>query len=97
MARYWRRMRPDLGRWGSLVMAWLHFYSFARMLADRFLASSSKDAIKHRSLGYAVMRRGMAHRDGCVMLSAHVGNWELSSRFLWRRDWRRLVPVMYWH
>jgi predicted LPLAT superfamily acyltransferase len=82
VARYWRRMRPGLGRWGCLVMAWRHFYSFARMLADRFLVSAAPRSLRHRSLGYEVMRRGMASPQGCVMLSAHVGNWELSGRWL---------------
>ena len=35
--RYWHRLRPSLGRWGQTLMAWRHFYSFARQLADRFL------------------------------------------------------------
>jgi predicted LPLAT superfamily acyltransferase len=80
--RYWRRMRPGLGRWGQAFMAFRHFYSFARLLADRFLISAAPGALSHRSLGFATLQRGAVHPQGCVMLSAHVGNWELSGRFL---------------
>jgi predicted LPLAT superfamily acyltransferase len=80
--RYWRRMRPDLGRWGHTLMAFRHFYSFARLLADRFLISAAPGALKHRSLGYPTLAQGTAHPQGCVILSGHIGNWELSGRFL---------------
>jgi predicted LPLAT superfamily acyltransferase len=81
VASYWRRLRPDLGRWGCLFMAWRHFYSFARILADRFLAGNP-GALAHCSLGYARLQESMAESHGCLIISAHVGNWELSSHFL---------------
>jgi predicted LPLAT superfamily acyltransferase len=80
--RYWQRMRPRLGRWGQAVMAFRHFYSFARMLADRFLISAAPGSLRHRSLGFTTLKQGSAHPQGCVMLSAHVGNWELSGHFM---------------
>lgn len=80
--RYWQRMRPGLGRWGRTVMAFRHFHSFARMLADRFLVSAAPGSLSHRSLGFATLQAGCAHPQGCVMISAHVGNWELSGRFM---------------
>lgn len=80
--RYWQHLRPDLGRWGCAFMAVRQFWSFARMLADRFLVYAAPGALSHVSLGYEVLRTGMAHPRGCVMLSAHLGNWELSGRFV---------------
>jgi len=80
--RYWQRLRPGLGRWGQTFMAFRHFYSFARLLADRFLISAAPGALQHRSLGFETLKRGAAHPQGCVMISAHLGNWELSGRFL---------------
>ncbi len=79
---YWQRLRPDLGRWGCAFMAFRQFWSFARMLADRFLVSAAPHALTHRSLGYDTLKAGATHPQGCVMLSAHLGNWELSGRFL---------------
>jgi predicted LPLAT superfamily acyltransferase len=81
IASYWRRMRPGLGRWGSLVMAWRHFYSFARLLSDRFLIAQP-GALGHRSLSFQRLQAATRDPRGCLMLSAHVGNWELSGRFL---------------
>lgn len=80
--RYWQRMRPSLGRWGRTFMAFRQFWSFARLLADRFLIGAAPGALTHRSLGYDTLKTGATHAQGCVMLSAHVGNWELSGRFL---------------
>jgi predicted LPLAT superfamily acyltransferase len=80
--RYWARLRPGLGRWGQTFMAFRQFWSFARLLADRFLISAAPGRLTHRSLGFDTLKRGAAHAQGCVMISAHVGNWELSGRFL---------------
>lgn len=87
---YWRRLRPSLGRWGCAFMTLRQFWSFARLLADRFVISAAPGKLTHRSLGYDTLRNSAAHPQGCVMLSAHVGNWELSGRFL---DHYRLAPT----
>ena len=88
--RYWHRLRPSLGRWGQTLMAWRHFYSFARQLADRFLIGAAPGALRHTSLGFNTLQTGTRHPQGCVILSAHVGNWELSGRFI---DAYRLGPM----
>jgi predicted LPLAT superfamily acyltransferase len=88
--RFWRRLRPHLGRWGQTVMAWRHFYAFACQLADRFIISAAPGKLHHRSLGYDILKQGTAHPQGCVILSAHIGNWELSGRFI---DQYRLGPM----
>jgi predicted LPLAT superfamily acyltransferase len=80
--RYWQRMRPSLGRWGQTFMAWRQFYSFARQLADRFLIGVAQGTLRHTSLGFKTLQVGTRHPQGCIILSAHVGNWELSGRFL---------------
>ena len=82
MARYWRRVRPSLGRWGALFMTWRQFWSFARILADRFLVAQAPGSIRHRSLGFTTMRDATAWPQGCVLISAHLGNWELSGKWL---------------
>ena len=87
---YWRRMRPDLGRWGQTFMAWRHFYSFACQLTDRFLIGAAPGAIRHTSLGFNTLQAGTRHPLGCIILSAHVGNWELSGRFV---DQYQLAPM----
>ena len=87
---YWHRLRPSLGRWGCTFMALRQFWSFARLLADRFLITAAPGRLTHRSLGYDTLKRGATHPQGCVMLSAHIGNWELSGRFL---DNYRLGPT----
>jgi predicted LPLAT superfamily acyltransferase len=79
---YWRRIRPDLGRWGRLVMAFLHYWAFGRRLADRLLVRAVPGAIGFRSSSEHRLQAAMASPAGCVVLSAHVGSWELSGRWM---------------
>ena len=81
---YWRRMRPDADgaeRWG---LALRHWSAYGRVLCDRLLAYSDPrlqvvfDGPDAERLHTAVAA------GGCVLLSAHVGNWELAGRMLSR-------------
>ncbi|MBA2482521.1 MAG: lysophospholipid acyltransferase family protein [Planctomycetes bacterium] len=81
---YWRRVRPSLGRWGAAVMTWRHFFSFARNLADRFLVGVDPDSLRFENRGQRRMEAAMRHPQGCIVLSAHLGNWELAGRWLTR-------------
>lgn len=92
--RYWQRVRPSLGRWGALVMAWRHFYSFARNLADRFLAAAAPGSLRFHNRGGERMDAAMRHPQGCILLSAHFGNWELAGRWLTTHPGVRINIVM---
>jgi predicted LPLAT superfamily acyltransferase len=80
--RFWLRLRPDLQRWGAGVMAFRHFYAFARILADRFLCGVDASAIGFRNPGAARLDQAMRHPQGCILLSAHLGAWEMAGRWL---------------
>jgi predicted LPLAT superfamily acyltransferase len=80
--RYWLRLRPGLARYGATVMAFRHFYAFARILADRFLSSVDARAIRFSNPGAERLDRAMAHPQGCILLSAHIGAWEMAGRWL---------------
>lgn len=82
--RFWRHLRPDLGRWGRLVACALHFWTFARVLTDRVVAVLAPQAIRQTHRGEQAMSAAMASRHGCLLLSAHVGGWELAGRWLTR-------------
>jgi predicted LPLAT superfamily acyltransferase len=92
--RYWRRVRPRLGRWGTAFMTWRHFYSFARNLADRFLISAAPGSIAFTNRGGERMDAAMRHPNGCILLSAHVGNWELAGRWITTHPGARVNIVM---
>ncbi|MBA3708056.1 MAG: hypothetical protein H0W83_04435 [Planctomycetes bacterium] len=92
--RFWRRVRPDLGRWGHLVMTWRHFFSFARNLADRFLVGVDPGCLSWENRGQQRMEAAMRHPQGCILLSAHLGNWELAGRWLTRHEHGTVNIVM---
>ena len=82
---YWQRLQPQWGRprcaWRSLR----HFWGFARTLADRLLQSLAPASLTFVELNIAAMEDAMRHPRGCILLSAHVGSFELSARWLAQR------------
>lgn len=91
---WWGRVRPSLGRWGRTFMAAWHFHAFARTLADRFLAGAAPTSIRFINRGARELKRGMRHPQGCILLSAHVGAWELAGRWLTIYPGARIHIVM---
>lgn len=82
MISYWRRLRPRAGIVLLHILAWRHFASFGRILCDRLLVCLRPKDYQVELIGLEGMRAYRQQRRGCIMLSAHVGNWELSSLWL---------------
>ncbi|GDY12433.1 hypothetical protein LBMAG53_13110 [Planctomycetota bacterium] len=80
---YWRRMRPEQPRWRAALRVPFHFWRFACGLADRLLASVPRAVIRTTD-GFEQMIEAMRHPRGCIILSAHVGSFELSARWMAR-------------
>lgn len=82
---YWRRLRPAWS-WGRCgLRSWLHFWGFARTLADRLLQNSAASNLAYQQLNIERMEDAMRHPQGCILLSAHIGSFELSARWLAQR------------
>lgn len=79
---YWRRRQQHLDRLQLYWRCAFHFHSFGRILVDRVLIHLDPDALRHRHYGADRLEQAMQHPHGCIVLSAHVGNWELASHFL---------------
>ena len=79
---YWRRLDPRLGILRAHSRALGHFWSFARVLVDRVLFYVAPGSLAWSNVGAARMEEAMRHPRGCILLSAHLGNWELSGRLL---------------
>ncbi len=83
MADYWRRLCPRATPWLILLRCWWHFASFGQVLCDRLLVFLHPDDYRFRfSRGGALLRDRIRARRGCILLSAHLGNWELSGFWL---------------
>ena len=93
---YWRLMRPQWTADRRRAVAWAHLTSFLRILADRVLAYAHPESMDLRLEGPdgERLRAAVAQPGGCILLSAHVGNWELAGRLLGRLTARRVHLVM---
>ena len=82
MLSWWRRLRPHAGTIVHWMLAYRQFASFGRIMCDRFLALQRPHDYAIELSGIDGMRELRRRRQSCIMLSAHVGNWEMSSYWL---------------
>jgi predicted LPLAT superfamily acyltransferase len=82
MASYWRRLRPHRGATDHVLMCWRQFASFGRVLCDRMLVCLAPSQFSFEFVGADEFRSAIAANRGCIVLSAHIGNWELSSSWI---------------
>jgi predicted LPLAT superfamily acyltransferase len=82
MLAWWRRLRPRAGTIVHWLLAYRQFASFGRIMCDRFLVWQRPQDYDIRLLGLHSMREFRKRRQGCLMISAHLGNWELASFWL---------------
>jgi predicted LPLAT superfamily acyltransferase len=78
MFDYWRRVRPRAGVLVHLMLIFRQYASFGRILGDRFLAILDPTSYRFRYEGAQHLRKAVINERGCILLAAHVGNWELS-------------------
>ncbi len=88
-----------LGRGGSparrLWFALRHFYGFGRLLVDKLAILNGNAALyRFDSPGREVLQAALAQGKGAVLLTAHVGNWEIMAQVL-RGLGARVTLVMY--
>ncbi len=93
---YWQLMCPHWPADRRQAASLAHMTSFLRVLADRVLAYADPSAMDLRLDGPDGdrVRSALARPGGCILLSAHVGNWELAGRLLGRLTARRVHLVM---
>lgn len=89
---YWRRQRPGLDRTSAWGLAWRQVGSFAAILCDRGLAARGGLRVSQR--GWPELVALLAEGRGAVLVSAHVGNWELASRIVARLGGRWPLHVV---
>ncbi len=79
----------------SLARTYRHFFEFGQVLVDRFIfyARGTK-SFTFESNGWENIEKGLAGGKGVILLSAHVGGWEIASGIRSRFEWHRLpVPL----
>ncbi len=80
---YWRTLRPGTRTWWRLPR---HLWNFACTLADRVLVARAPDALRLTQTGQENVAVARRHPQGCILLSAHLGSFELAARWLAGQD-----------
>jgi len=78
-----------VGRGGSLLrrlrFAFRHFYAFGTLLIERVSILSGNDrSFRFESSGEEHIRAALAGGGGAILLTAHIGSWEVMGHFLGR-------------
>lgn len=78
-----RSFRSHLGLRNGIVGLYRHFYTFGMSLVDRFaFLLQSSPSFSYRCIGEEIITGELAKGAGAILLSAHVGNWELAGNLL---------------
>jgi len=92
MAYVHRRFR-DHSAFRRVIDVYLLFVSQGKNLIDRYYAAAVPDAVEVDIRGYEAVRRLLAEGDrGFILLTAHVGNWQVAMTAL--RKFGRMVHLM---
>jgi predicted LPLAT superfamily acyltransferase len=80
--RYFRQ-RHHFGRWKAAAMTYRNFYRFAQTLIDRVAipAKLARGFTFRFDDGYTDLLRLLDGSTGCILMSAHVGNWSIAGEF----------------
>lgn len=86
-----RQFRTRLGLRSGPVALYRHFYAFGMNLVDRFsFLILRRSPFSYTTVGEEIIQDAVNEGNGVILLSAHLGNWEIAGNLL--RD-RLGVPL----
>jgi len=84
---YWRYVEPDKGRIGRLFLVLGHMRRYGQLLLDRVVQTEHGSPYFHFiSNGFENIREPIEKGEGVILLSAHVGAWDLASAYAYRHQ-----------
>ena len=87
---YHRRVFRKVPWWKRRWLVFKHFFAFGRAVIDRIaILAGRKDRFTFFFDGEHHVRNALAEGNGLLLLTAHVGNWEVAGQMIARLD----VPV----
>lgn len=88
LIQYWRIREPNIGYFRLWGRRYSHLMSFGRLLTDRLFVffRRNKHGIKLDTTESEPIPVEAAKGKGLILISAHVGNWELAAQLLPSRD-----------
>lgn len=75
--RFWRQVRPDASYLDHWLWTYQHLVRYGRVLTDRQLFYHQD--FSYSGEGLKPLREALNAGQGIILLSAHMGNWELSA------------------
>lgn len=77
------RIGLNYGKWKSIVGIYKSYYVFGQVIIDKVaMASRLKDRFNLTHTGTDVIRNMIKNRTGGVLISGHMGNWEVASHLM---------------
>jgi predicted LPLAT superfamily acyltransferase/glycosyltransferase involved in cell wall biosynthesis len=87
LEQYWKNVDPTLNFGQRQWRILLHFYRFAQILIDRaFQEGQAERVFKIQSTGLENIIQAVDAKKGLVLVTAHVGGWDLASYVLRKKN-----------
>jgi predicted LPLAT superfamily acyltransferase len=79
---YW----AHLGKKAGVTRLWRHFFRFGMSLLDRYMfLLKTKSPFSFRTINEQAITAAVGEGKGVILLSAHLGNWEIAGNLLFDR------------
>jgi predicted LPLAT superfamily acyltransferase len=88
--RFYRALFPERGFLSRLACSWRQYKSFASLFAERLALERGREP-PFESEGWEHLEQADAAGTGGIILTSHVGNWEVAARLFRRRRLRMLI------
>jgi predicted LPLAT superfamily acyltransferase len=88
--RFYRALFPDRGPLSRLACSWRQYKSFASLFSERLALEGGREP-PFESEGWEHLEQAAAAGTGGIILTSHVGNWEVAARLFRRRKLRMMI------
>lgn len=88
-----RALYPDWGAWRGRLGAWQVFWNFALTYVDAQRCESGTGAVDWAVEGLAELEDLAKRKEGCIILTAHMGNYDIAAPVFASRFSRTLYTV----
>ena len=88
-----RALHPQWSGWRAQLGAWQVFWNFARTYVDAQRCETATGGVDWAVEGLAAFEDLASRKDGCIILTAHMGNYDLAAPLFAARFQRTLFTV----